>query len=924
MAGSDVLELLARIKMDSSDFERGLSNASVQAKSMASTISNNFSAIGKTFQNIGGAISSFGDKIASVGKSASVVTAGITGVLAASFTKAKSFIGTYESAMTVFTRKLEGGETAANDLYKALEGISMKSAYAQEYLISAGQTLVAMGIDAETTAKYVQVATNAVSGFGGTGADIQTMAELFAKISQQTNLYTTDIQQMVRQGIPAWDILATKYHTTTDEVKNMASQGLLPATESLNTITDALNESDEASEMFQYSVAGLADKLSTGTLTGTMDTLNANFRTFALRLLDLDPRTESGKKNIENLNGAIQAFGKVLENIGDKFSFVGGWISAGLQNITDWLNKFNNALENMPQWQAEAIAKTLATIALGGPALLVVGKAISAIGGAISSVGGVFSWLSGIVSGASGAFGTLVGVVGGVGPAFGIVAAAIAGVIGVITFLKDEWNNVTNIIQKTKLGEAFSKVGEAIGQLFNKLGGLHNIFHVIGQVIVTALIPAFALITTTISAIMGVASGLIDAISGVIDIFSGLGSIIRGLVSFDFPMILDGFRQIWDGIVGLFSGLWEAVTAPLSAFVQNMIGWISGLSDAIGLTQWITNTWNSITNFLSNISNSISSFFSSIFSFVSSAFNNILLIISTAFSPITEAFYRIWENCSNTVINIFNNIFSFIQTIWGNISSYFSSVLSNISNMFSTVWENIRNMLSNVFNSIRSASDNVWNGIRNTCSNIWNNMSSMASNAFNNMKNNIVNAWNSLRSAASSVFESIKNAIMNPINNAVSAVQNAINRMKGMFNFSWSLPKLKLPHLRISGEFSLMPPSVPSFGIDWYKKGAILNDPTIFGINPFSDNLMVGGESGPEAIAPIDTLQEYIKEAINENNSTESMNNTLIILKNILSQYLPKLANRQIVLDTGAFIGELSPKIDTELGVITSMKSRGN
>ena len=85
MAGSDVLELLARIKMDSSDFERGLSNASVQAKSMASTISNNFSAIGKTFQNIGGAISSFGDKIASVGKSASVVTTGITGVLAASF-----------------------------------------------------------------------------------------------------------------------------------------------------------------------------------------------------------------------------------------------------------------------------------------------------------------------------------------------------------------------------------------------------------------------------------------------------------------------------------------------------------------------------------------------------------------------------------------------------------------------------------------------------------------------------------------------------------------------------------------------------------------------------------------------------------------------------------------------------------------------
>lgn len=97
------------------------------------------------------------------------------------------------------------------------------------------------------------------------------------------------------------------------------------------------------------------------------------------------------------------------------------------------------------------------------------------------------------------------------------------------------------------------------------------------------------------------------------------------------------------------------------------------------------------------------------------------------------------------------------------------------------------------------------------------------------------------------------------------------------------MPKIKLPHFSISGKFSLDPPSIPSFGIEWYKKGAILTNPTAFGINPFTGATMVGGEAGAEAIAPIGTLQNYVRDAVSEQNEAllEILNAILKIVASI-------------------------------------------
>ena len=120
-----------------------------------------------------------------------------------------------------------------------------------------------------------------------------------------------------------------------------------------------------------------------------------------------------------------------------------------------------------------------------------------------------------------------------------------------------------------------------------------------------------------------------------------------------------------------------------------------------------------------------------------------------------------------------------------------------------------------------------------------------------------------LLSNISNTFERIKSAISDKINSAKEAVHNAIERIKSFFKFKWSLPKLKLPHISISGGFSLIPPRAPHFSIDWYSKamknGMILNNPTIFGM--MDGKLLGGGESGSETIVGTNSLMNMIAKA---------------------------------------------------------------
>ena len=131
------------------------------------------------------------------------------------------------------------------------------------------------------------------------------------------------------------------------------------------------------------------------------------------------------------------------------------------------------------------------------------------------------------------------------------------------------------------------------------------------------------------------------------------------------------------------------------------------------------------------------------------------------------------------------------------------------------------------------------------------------------------------------------------VNNIFNGIKNFLLGMKyifeTLFDFEWKLPKIKLPHFSIDGEFSLDPPSIPKFSVSWYAKGGILKSPTIFGMS--GNSFLGGGEAGHEAVLPIELLRQYIREENSVNNS---------VLVNAIKEAFKELC---IVAENKIFIG---------------------
>lgn len=131
-------------------------------------------------------------------------------------------------------------------------------------------------------------------------------------------------------------------------------------------------------------------------------------------------------------------------------------------------------------------------------------------------------------------------------------------------------------------------------------------------------------------------------------------------------------------------------------------------------------------------------------------------------------------------------------------------------------------------------------------------------------KDAVVAAFENFKARVTATFNNIKTAIVTPIQTAINTVKGIIDKIKGWFPISIGkiFSNLKLPHFKLSGEFSLKNKTVPHLSVDWYKTGGIFDSPSIIGV----------GEAGAEAVVPLDKLWDKLDNLHGETNIVINVN----------------------------------------------------
>ena len=411
----------------------------------------------------------------------------------------------------------------------------------------------------------------------------------------------------------------------------------------------------------------------------------------------------------------------------------------------------------------------------------------------------------------------------------------------------------------------------------------------------------------------GIKTFFTDTWNAIVSFFSGILSGIYSSVTGTMTEIHDTFTNIWDSITGFLSGAWETIknivtvgimavkeiisaafqiiTLPFRFIWENCKDTVLSIWETIksvigekidAVKEKITTVTTAISNVASAAWNAISSTASSLWEGIKSTIGSKIDAakekVSTATSAITSVASSAWSSVSSTA-----------SSLWNTISSTVSSKISAASSAVSSATSTITSVASSAWSSVSSAASSKWESVRSTISSKLSSAQSTVSSLMSGITSTMSSGLSSALSTVSGKFSSIYSTISSKMSAARDAVGNAISALKSKFNFSWSLPHLKLPHVSISGSFSINPPSVPHFGISWYKDGGILTRPTIFGAA--GNNLLAGGEAGAEAVVPLATLWDKLETMIT------SVFNTASTTGGSSGEGLTSTAGRLLTLD---------------------------
>lgn len=221
---------------------------------------------------------------------------------------------------------------------------------------------------------------------------------------------------------------------------------------------------------------------------------------------------------------------------------------------------------------------------------------------------------------------------------------------------------------------------------------------------------------------------------------------------------------------------------------------------------------------------------------------------------------KAWEELKANVSQTIGILKEAISQTWEAIKEKVLEVVEAIKTKVTEIWENIKETVTTTVEAIKTAVTEKWEAVKSKVTEIVDAVESKISDGFEAAKKVVTDVFDSIHDTISEKMEAAKNI-----------VSNVVEAIKGFFQFEWSLPELKLPHIVVSDDpedYITVPvlgtiPKPSAFSIEWYKKAYdqpyLFTSPTVVGGRGFGD----GGGSG-EIVYGRDQLMRDIALAAGE------------------------------------------------------------